>query len=750
MRTERNEHAAEGERCDPDSTDDRGDGAERQRLRSHALDRVVFGDGTHVVWTVRHDVVDEALAHEERDARADDARKPDAADGEADIATRIRHVGGDGRFRAARFDREIDRELALLTLRDRDARVCGFRAGRGDVDDVLAGLERDRGRELVVRDARAIDFHFGGRSAVHDDVNLAHVRRERRDAIVRGRDDVLRVRLASPEMRRAIERCERGALLPERIETRRDAIFDLRRVARLGDATEFLERDGHAASILIDERLGKKHARALEVVRSLRRRARREESASDNDRAHVTHRPNHLSMHRVTNRDATESMMSVRTPARGVPRVTATSGPGAGAALAMRQSMATVGRHETNDLVLSDPNVSGVHLSLTRDGELVHVRDAKSTNGTWLGGHRIVDVILAPGAEITVGATTLRFDVDGAAAPAEASDKESFGALVGRSVAMRELFATLERIAPKQLSVLVEGETGTGKEEVARAIHAASPRASQPFVVIDATSLPESLAEALLFGHEKGAFTGANERREGFFEAASGGTVFIDEIGELPAALQSKFLRVLERHEVVRVGHHAPTPVDVRVIAATHRDLRNEIEAGNFREDLFFRLGQIRLRIPPLRDRPEDIPTLCAKLLEAITPSSQQHTVDPSALDHLRAQPWPGNVRELRNVLARAAALCEGNVIRRSDVAGEGDGFRGTREERAALDVSGKFADAKAAAIERFESAYLAALMKRAGGNLSRAAREADVARHHLRDLLKKRGLYGASLDDGE
>ena len=445
---------------------------------------------------------------------------------------------------------------------------------------------------------------------------------------------------------------------------------------------------------------------------------------------------------------ATEAMASVRTTAaRGVPRVSATHGPAQGSAFALTQSLATVGRHETNDLVLADPGVSGVHLELTRDGERVHVRDAGSTNGTWLGGHRIVEAVLAPGAELVVGGTTLRFDIDGAAAPAAQSDRTSFGALVGESASMRELFATLERISSKNLSVLVQGETGTGKEEVARAIHDASTRAKEPFVVIDATSLPETLAEALLFGYEKGAFTGATERRAGFFEAATGGTVFIDEIGELPMALQSKFLRVLERHEVVRVGHHAAVKVDVRVVAATHRDLRHEIDAGHFREDLFFRLGQIRLRLPPLRDRPEDMSVLCKKLLEDIAPG-RDLVVESDALEHLKSQSWPGNARELRNVLTRAAALAEGDIIRRSDVAGEGDGFRGTRDERAALDLSGKFGDAKGRALERFESAYLAALMKRCAGNLSKAAREADVARHHLRDLLKKRGLYGVSYDD--
>jgi DNA-binding NtrC family response regulator len=435
-----------------------------------------------------------------------------------------------------------------------------------------------------------------------------------------------------------------------------------------------------------------------------------------------------------------------------VPKLVATAGPGAGRALAMSNALATVGRHPTNDLVLSDPKVSGVHLELRRVGERVHVRDAGSTNGTWLGPHRVTEMELASGGEIVVGSTTLRLELDDAAGTAMVSLQSSFGELVGQSTEMRELFATLERVAPKALSVLVQGETGTGKEEVARALHARSTRGAQPFVVIDATALPETLAESLLFGHEKGAFTGADQRRTGFFEAASGGTVFIDEIGELPAQLQSKFLRVLERQEVVRVGGNVPVKIDVRVVSATHRDLRHEIEANRFREDLYYRLAQVRMQLPPLRDRVEDIPLLCQKLLAGLAGGRDMPIlIEQAAVDFLATQPWPGNVRELRNVLARAAALAHEGIIRRADVAGEGFGFRGTRQEREVMDLSGTFATAKDHAIERFESAYLSALMKRCGGNLSAAAREADVARHHLRDLLKKRGLYGVSWpDDGE
>jgi len=429
-----------------------------------------------------------------------------------------------------------------------------------------------------------------------------------------------------------------------------------------------------------------------------------------------------------------------------VPRLTVVAGPTAGRAFAMANQLATAGRHATNDLVIDDPRVSGVHLQLRRVDDRVHVRDAGSTNGTWLGRHRITEIELAAGAELQLGGSTIRIEVDDGATTSPLSTSDSFGDLVGQSAVMRELFATLERVAPKEIGLLLQGETGTGKEEVARAIHAKSVRSSAPFVVIDATSLPETLAESLLFGHEKGAFTGAQERRPGFFEVAHGGTVFLDEIGELSPPLQSKFLRVLERHEVTRVGGQQPIKVDVRVIAATHRDLRHEIDAGRFREDLYFRLAPVRIMLPPLRDRADDIPIICQKLLSQIA-GDRTLLIENGALAHLLAQPWPGNVRELRNVLTRAAALASDDVIKRVDVAGEGFGFRGTREERSALDLSGTFGVAKDRAIERFESAYLAALMKRCAGNLSLASREADLARHHLRDLLRKRGLYGLSWD---
>lgn len=434
----------------------------------------------------------------------------------------------------------------------------------------------------------------------------------------------------------------------------------------------------------------------------------------------------------------------------------AVNGPAKGAAWALNKVHGTVGRHPTNDLVLDDPEVSGVHLELRRVGGRLHLEDAGSTNGTWLGPHRIHQVELAPGGEVRVGATVLRYD-EGTPPPGGNVEGEllssgspaTFGGLVGRSPVMLELFTTLTRIAPKALSVLVQGETGTGKEEVARAIHAHSARTAGPFVVIDATSLPETLVESLLFGHEKGAFTGADQRRVGLFEAADGGTLFLDELGELPLPAQAKFLRVLERQEFTRVGGHSVVKVDVRVVAATNRDLRHEVEQGRFREDLFFRLAQVHVHLPPLRARREDLEVIIERLLTGVAPD-RTVALDPEAMAYLRGQPWPGNVRELRNVLLRAVALAPaGAPIRRADVAGEGLGLQGGRTGRGAVDLSGSFAEAKERALEHFEMAYLGAVMRRSNGNLSLAARNAGLARHYFRDLLRKRGLYGTDWGDG-
>jgi DNA-binding NtrC family response regulator len=321
----------------------------------------------------------------------------------------------------------------------------------------------------------------------------------------------------------------------------------------------------------------------------------------------------------------------------------------------------------------------------------------------------------------------------------ELSAPLGFGGLIGSSAAMQDVFALLQRVAQKPLTLLVEGETGTGKEEVAQAVHAASPRQGAPFVVLDCATIPPNLAESVLFGHERGAFTSAESRHIGAFERADHGTIFIDEIGELPLPLQPKLLRVLERRNLTRVGGKDSIPIDVRVITATHRALRAEIEAGTFREDLYFRLAQVRVHLPPLRARAADIPEL-ARHFAGHLDSGAPVEFEQGAIEELSQRPFPGNVRELKNLVMRAAALCEDGVIRLADLSSGGFGYRAASSEL--VDGGAAFVIAKQRAVSRFERTYLEALLKRAGGNISRAAREADLARHHLRELLRKHGLY--------
>ena len=442
---------------------------------------------------------------------------------------------------------------------------------------------------------------------------------------------------------------------------------------------------------------------------------------------------------------AEPSTTVVPTPSSGIAgtRVVVVEGPDQGASLVLSRTRHTIGRHPTNDLVLGDTAVSMVHLELQRgDPGMVVVRDLQSTNGTWLGPCRLVEAQLTAGAVVKVGSTLLRVEAHDRATHAEVSASDRFEGLVGQSVEMRELFGVLERVTGKNLSVLVEGETGTGKEEVARAIHARSQRSAGPFVVLDAATIAPALAESTLFGHEAGAFAGADTLHEGAFERANGGTILLDEVSELPLSLQPKLLRVLERREVMRVGGRDPVPIDVRVIAATVRDLRKEVEAGRFRDDLYFRLAQVRLAVPPLRARATDIPLLARTFLDGcVEPGAQPLTMADEARAELVSRPWPGNVRELKNVILRAAALCDGGIITVSDIGSGGFGFQGMKSD-IEMDISGAFSDAKARAIDRFERVYLEALMRRCGGNLSKASRDSGIARNHLRELLRKRGLY--------
>jgi DNA-binding NtrC family response regulator len=441
---------------------------------------------------------------------------------------------------------------------------------------------------------------------------------------------------------------------------------------------------------------------------------------------------------------------------RGI-RVTVVSGPDMGVDAVLAITRGIVGRSQGCDLRLSDQTISAFHVELhaVDDQAAIHVKDLSSRNGTRYAGARIESALLPSGATLEIGSSVVRIQLD-AAVEAPLPDLHSFGELRGRNGAMREMFSTLQRLARTELSILIEGQTGTGKELAARAVHDASLYAQGPFAVLDCTAIPSTLAESVLFGHERGAFTGASERRIGIFEAAEGGTVFLDEVGELPLELQPKLLRVLERREVVRVGSTTPKPVQVRVISATWRDLRQMINHGRFREDLYYRLAQARVNIPPLKERADDIPLLVYHFLQRLPSNTQgARAISPEALQELMRREYAGNIRELKSAVERAAMMAEGAVITPADLAferilsGERTKAQGTLSAPSATAPSGSdphqpltpFKDAKRTLIDEFEKDYLQRLLHRTGDNLSRAAALAGIERHYLRDLFRKHGL---------
>jgi DNA-binding NtrC family response regulator len=311
---------------------------------------------------------------------------------------------------------------------------------------------------------------------------------------------------------------------------------------------------------------------------------------------------------------------------------------------------------------------------------------------------------------------------------------------------MRQIDALLTRIAPTAATLLIEGETGTGKEWIARALHERSPRAQAPFVVVDCAALAGALLESELFGHERGSFSGAVRVHQGLFEQAQGGTLFLDEIGGLGLELQPKLLRVLEQREIRRLGAQTSLRLDVRVVAATSRDLGLEVRRGRFREDLFYRLSVVRVRVPPLRERPTDLPLLVDRLLRAASADDRgadrtPFQLEEAALDLLRAAPWPGNVRQLANVLQRARLRGSGRALRHGDVLEALEESSGSAAEGSEGLLYLAFRDARRRVLASFESTYLSALIARSHGNLSRAARDSEIDRKHLRRLLRRHAI---------
>src|SRR5512144_3118184 len=339
-------------------------------------------------------------------------------------------------------------------------------------------------------------------------------------------------------------------------------------------------------------------------------------------------------------------------------RIEVVTGADTGLVRDIEASVIRIGARRGNDVQLTDSKVSGLHCEIRLDDRGYRLRDLDSTNGTYVAGLRINDVYIQPGAQIALGGTRLKFEPLGESVEIELADTDRFGSMIGRSVKMRELFARLEKLARTDTTVLVTGETGVGKELVAEALHDHSPREKGPFVVLDCGSIPPNLIESELFGHERGAFTGATSNYAGAFERAHGGTVFLDEIGELPLGMQPKLLRVLERKEVRRVGGAKTIEVDVRICAATNRDLGVEVNRGRFREDLYYRLAVARVHVPPLRDRKDDLPLLIEHILET-TPGGESAQIAQDTVDLMMKHDWPGNVRELRNVIERAVLLAE-------------------------------------------------------------------------------------------
>lgn len=414
-------------------------------------------------------------------------------------------------------------------------------------------------------------------------------------------------------------------------------------------------------------------------------------------------------------------------------QVSIIGGPNTGTSRAIEGTM-TVGSHPDAGLNLTDTTVSRYHVELTARPDGIRVRDLESTNGTYLGGARISEVIVEDQATISVGKTSLKISTMEADL-GKPEVQASFGPAIGAAPAMKQLFGMLERVAPSESTVLLLGETGTGKEVLARAIHEKSSRAGRPFVVVDCGSVAPTLIESELFGHVRGSFTGAIADRNGAFLEADGGTIFLDELGELPLELQPKLLRVLEAGTIRRVGEDKHRRIDVRVVAATHRDLEAEVAANRFRRDLYYRLAVVLVTVPPLRDRLDDLPLLTQHFVKQM--GRGDFEVPRALMARFAAYHWPGNVRELRNLVERSLAGADMGPLPHET-------STSARTLTATEDITDlPFKEAKERLVESFTKEYLVTLLEKCNGNMSQMAREAGIARNYVHRLVAKYGLKG-------
>jgi len=400
----------------------------------------------------------------------------------------------------------------------------------------------------------------------------------------------------------------------------------------------------------------------------------------------------------------------------------------------------SIGQHPSNDLVIQDPTVSRFHCEVQISEKGARVRDLDSRNGTIIDGVKVHDGYVRNASSIRMGATSVQFNWCSERNPLPTSERTEFGSLVGSSVSMRTVFALLERAAATDSNVLLEGETGTGKGQMALSIHKNSQRSQAPFLTIDCSSIHGTLLESELFGHERGAFSGAIDKRVGMFESANGGTIFLDEIGEMPPELQPKLLRVLEDRVIRRVGSSREQPVDVRVIAATNRDLRTEVNLGRFRSDLYYRLAVLKVSIPPLRQHPEDIELLVGHILRSLgaDEAAAAPFQTPEFISQLQKSAWPGNVRELRNHLERCLIFQDGSLEQLPP-----SSRPSAPPASHVLPVSSSlpFADARKIAMDEWEKHYLTELMAAHGGKVLQAAATAGISRVYLYKLLVRHGL---------
>jgi transcriptional regulator with GAF, ATPase, and Fis domain len=428
-------------------------------------------------------------------------------------------------------------------------------------------------------------------------------------------------------------------------------------------------------------------------------------------------------------------------------KVSVVAGPDVGSSAEIDSGTFLVGTHQNTDLRLSDKGVSRYHLELQLRSDGLKVTDLDTTNGTFQGSTRIGSVILNGPARLKLGTNT---EVEISPADVQVTiggfESEKFGQAIGGSKSMKELFALLDRVSATEATVLLEGETGTGKELLAEAVHLRSPRRERPFVVVDCGALPRDLIGSELFGHVRGAFTGALNNKRGLIEEADGGTLFLDEVGELPLDLQPQLLRALEKREVRPIGEVRARKVNIRVIAATNKNLAEEVRNGKFREDLYFRLAVVRAQVPPLRKRKEDIPLLVRNFLVDLKREDFQLSSD--VLAQLMAHDWPGNIRELRNIVERGLSLESGSLpLEVAGSVGELTGDAGDYSGGMHKDVLNKpFKEAKGLLVESFEREYLTHLLARHNGNISRAALEAGIDRNYIHRLVKK---YNIPVDRG-